>query len=482
MVVPRPVSPNSGLMEPVTLPFWLFTLMLLASVWALLARLLIPSVRWYLRRRVNRVIDEINTRLNIHVRPFQFTKRQVLIDRLVYDSKVMEALEAYASAQQVPREVAQAEVRQYAKEIVPAFNAYVYFRVGYWLARRIARLLYRVRAGFADPQQLAQVDPKATVVFVMNHRSNMDYILAAFLAAEQSALSYAVGEWARIWPLQQLIRMMGAYFVRRRSNNPLYRAVLERYVHMATEEGVCQAVFLEGKLSVDGKLQPPKFGILDYMLRDHDVQRGRDIVFVPVGINFDRVIEDRSQLRNLEAAPQARSFWFVLRTTAGFIGHNLWLMLRSRWQRFGYAAVHFGVPLSVQAYSAAQHIDWRKLPVAERHQQVQVLAEQLMTRVGQLVPALPVPLAAATLLQAGSAGISEFDWKAALYQLAEQLRARGALVVLPSHTREQTFAAALHMLQLRRLIVQDGERFKPAPDALALLQYYANSIPDAAVA
>ena len=128
-----------------------------------------------------------------------------------------------------------AEVQRYAREIVPTFNAYIYFRIGYSLARTVAQLFYRVRLGFADEKTLAGVAPGTTVVFVMNHRSNMDYVLVAFLAAERTALSYAVGEWARIWPLQQLIRSMGAYFVRRNSNSPIYRRVLERYVHMATE-------------------------------------------------------------------------------------------------------------------------------------------------------------------------------------------------------------------------------------------------------
>jgi glycerol-3-phosphate O-acyltransferase len=45
----------------------------------------------------------------------------------------------------MPREVVMSTVRRYTYEIVPAFNAYVYFRFGYWLARRVARLLYRVR-------------------------------------------------------------------------------------------------------------------------------------------------------------------------------------------------------------------------------------------------------------------------------------------------------------------------------------------------
>ena len=83
-------------------------------------------------------------------------------------------------------------IDRYAREIVPSFNAYLYFRIGYWLAKSVARLLYRVRLGYADEAGLAQVDPKSTVVFVMNHRSNMDYVLVAFLAAEQTALSLSL--------------------------------------------------------------------------------------------------------------------------------------------------------------------------------------------------------------------------------------------------------------------------------------------------
>ena len=94
--------------------------------------------------------------------------------------------------------------------------------------------------------------------FVMNHRSNMDYVLVAYLAATRTALSYAVGEWARIWPLQTLIRTLGAYFVRRSSGDGLYRLVLARYVQMATAGGVVQAVYPEGGLSRDGRVRPPK--------------------------------------------------------------------------------------------------------------------------------------------------------------------------------------------------------------------------------
>jgi len=459
----------------VSLPWWLFLLIVALAAWATLERVLVPGVRWWLRRRVNRVIDEVNTRLDISIRPFQLTKRQVLIDRLAYDPKVIEAMQAYAAENKMPREVAQAEVLKYAREIVPAFNAYIYFRIGYWLAEAFARLLYRVRVGFADNERLAKIDAQATVVFVMNHRSNMDYVLAAFLAAEQTALSYAVGEWARIWPLQQLVRAMGAYFVRRNSKNPLYRRVLERYVNMATWEGVCQAVFPEGGLSRDGKLQKPKLGILDYMLRGFDPARGRDIVFVPVGLNYDRTLEDRSLVRRLDPNAARRSKLFVLRTTLGFIGRNLWLMIRNRWLRFGYASVNFGAPLSARAWCAQQGANPSTLTPEARAPLVEKLAGELMDRVGRLIPVLPVPLVAEAVLAAPE-GLSEFDLKANVYRRIEALQQQGAVVVVPSRTRAFTIDTAFNMLKLRHLVVEDNGRYRPNPESREVLAYYANSL------
>jgi len=238
-------------MATVTLPAWLFFALLALALWALLQLLLVPGVRWYLRRKVNRVIREIGVRMNIELPQFKLTRRQVLIDRLFHDPRVQAAVERECREKGLPRDVVAARVDRYAREIVPAFNAYLYFRVGYWLGKGLARLLYRVRLGYTDMQAIAAVNPKSSVVFVMNHRSNMDYVLVAFLAAERVAVSYAVGEWARIWPLQQLIRSMGAYFVRRNSGDPLYRTVLARYVQMAVEAGVPQAVYPEGGLSAD---------------------------------------------------------------------------------------------------------------------------------------------------------------------------------------------------------------------------------------
>ena len=460
----------------ITLPAWLAVLLVLLSLALLLDRVLIPSVRWYLRRRINRVIDEVNTRLDIEVRPFQQTRRQILIDQLSHDERVASAVRDYAREHDMPREVAQAKVNGYAREIVPSFNAYVYFRVGYWIARRIARLIYRVRVGFHDKDRLASVNPDATVVFVMNHRSNMDYILIAFLAAEKTALSYAVGEWARIWPLQTLVRAMGAFFVRRGSGNALYRRVLERYVQMATRAGVCQAVFPEGGLTRDGTLREAKLGFLNYMLRDYHPGADRDIVLIPVGINYDRVIEDRSLLRKLDQNAEKRSTGFVIKTSLRFLFRQLTLSRRDRLRRFGYASVNFGEPLSIQDWCDDRAVDFSRLEQQPQIAEVGRVANEVMQRIANVVPVLPVPLLASVVLE------HSHDWESALAIKARavdeigRLRQQGAPIRIATGACEGVLSNALATLCARKMLEQRDGLLRAAPDAVDVLSYYANSI------
>ena len=470
--------------EPVSVPLWLFLPIAAFALWSLLDRLLIPSARWLLRRRLNRLIDRVNRRLDIEIRPFQLTKRQVLIDRLVYDPQVVAAANEHAKATNIPREVAMSEVNRYAREIVPTFNAYVYFRLGYSIARTVARLLYRVRLGFADERTLSGVARDATVVFVMNHRSNMDYVLVAFLAAERTALSYAVGEWARIWPLQQLIRSMGAYFVRRNSNNPIYRRVLERYVHMATEAGVAQAMYPEGGLSRDGRLREPRLGLFDYMLKSFDPHGSHDIVFIPVALNYDRVLEDRTLLRSLEKELPRRSLGFVLKTTMGFWVGQMGLMLRGRWFRFGYACVNFGPPVSARDWLAknapgiggASGGDLRPLGKDERFAVIDRLARDVMGEVARLVPVLPVSLVA-TVLNSADRPLEELEIKARAQALMEQLEAKGAKLYVPRGDRDYAIAVGLRMLTLRHLVEESADGlFAARANERPVLLYYANSI------
>jgi glycerol-3-phosphate O-acyltransferase len=461
----------------VTLPVWLVAIVAALALWSLLDRLLIPGVRWLLRRRINRAIDELNTRLKLRIQPLKLAKRQALIDQLIFDPDVLGAIDDYAAANDVPREVAQARARRYAREIVPSFSHYAYFGVGTRIARLVSTYLYRVRLGYLDEKALQRVDPDAAVVFVINHRSNMDYVLVTYMVSTSSALSYAVGEWARVWLLQNLIRSMGAYFVRRDSREPLYRKVLARYVHMAVAGGLAQAIFPEGGLTRDGRLQPAKLGLLSYMVAGFDPNGARDVVFVPVGINYDRVLEDRVQVAAL-ATPEGQKprFTFNARVFLGFLARNLALKLRGRLYRLGYACVSFGAPISLRDYVAARGIDFRVLDHDRRFAEVARLGGLLMAKVGEVVPALPVALVATALLDAGDAALSALELKGRVVEIARRLAAHGAHVHVPRADQDYAVEVGLRMLRLRRLVEQTDGLYRADPANAVLLRYYANSI------
>jgi glycerol-3-phosphate O-acyltransferase len=459
----------------VEFPLWLAILIAALAVWALADHFLLPGARWILRRRINRVLEELETRLKIRIPPFKLTKREVLISRLVDDPQVQEAVDAEAREKDVSRSTVMRRVEGYAREIVPQFNAYLYFRIGYALARWVGRSLYRVRLGYSDEEGLARIDRNATVVFLINHRSNMDYILVSYLAAEKAALSYAVGEWARIWPLQTLIRSMGAYFVRRNSKDPLYRKVLERYVAMATAAGVTQAVFPEGGLSREGKLRPPKLGILDYIVRSFD-PAARDVAFIPVGINYDRVFEDRSFLVELDPSGPRPKTAGAAANALKFVLRNLSLMARNRWHRFGYACVDFGSPFSLAGFARSRGIDFRSLGREERFARVGELASELMTAVAKVIPVVPVPLVATVFVRQPEKTRTELELKAEVLELMRQLSESGAHVYVPRKDREYAIAVGLRMLTLRHLVDEKDGLYAARKEELPLLAYYANSV------
>ena len=152
-----------------------------------------------------------------------------------------------------------------------------------------------------------------------------------------------------MWPLSGMIRAMGAYFIRRGSRNALYRRVLARYVQMAASEGVAQAIFPEGGLSLDGRVGAARLGLLSYFVAGFD-PAGRDILFVPVGLGYDRVLEDR--VLTEAGSTGVRRFRPSLTGAVQFSVRMLWRMVRGNFPGFGATAAGFGAPVSLRAFLA----------------------------------------------------------------------------------------------------------------------------------
>jgi glycerol-3-phosphate O-acyltransferase len=348
--------------------------------------------------------------------------------------------------------------------------------VGIRLARWLSTFLYRVRLGYLDEQAMQAVDPDAAVIFVINHRSNMDYVLVTYMASSSSALSYAVGEWARVWLLQNLIRSMGAYFVRRDSREPLYRKVLARYVHLAVAGGLTQAMFPEGGLTRDGNLRPPKLGLLSYMMSGFDPHGPRDAVFVPVGLNYDRVLEDRIQVATL-VTPEGQKprFRFSPAVLAGFIANRMKLRWQGRLYRYGYACVSFGRPVSLRQYCTERAIDFRTLNENRRFAEVEQFGQMLMQKVGEVVPALPVSLVATVILDT-SKPVSALELKGEVEILIRRLIAGGAHIHIPRADQDYAIEVGLRMLLLRHFVLEENGLYRANPAEEIMLRYYANAI------
>lgn len=442
----------------IEMPLWALILLVAFAAVTFASHFLFPSVRWFFRRRMERAVAKLNQRLERPIEPFKLARRYDMIQRLIYDPEVSRAIADHARAEGVPENVAFEKAKRYAREIVPGFSAVAYFSVAIRVAKWLSKALYRVRLCHFDEAALTNVDRDATVVFVMNHRSNMDYMLVTWLAAERSALSYAVGEWARVWPLSRLIKAMGAYFIRRKSRNELYRRVLARYLQMATDGGVTQAVFPEGGLSLDGGLSLPKLGILKYIVEGRSATT-RDVVFVPVALNYDRVFEDRI----LVAAGQKgeRRFRARISVVARFILHQFWLWVRGRYHRHGHAAVSFGAPLSLAAFRAGH-------PQAT----VEELGTQLMHRIGKEVPVLPVPLVARAILEADALTRDALE-RAVGDMVADVPQAHGHL---PDMDTARCVTDGLRLLVGRGIISERNGRYYIIEDEKPILAFYARSI------
>jgi len=441
----------------VTIPVWLFVLILLFAAVTLASHFLFPSVRWFFRKRMERVVARINTRLQRPIEPFKLARRHDMIQRLIYDPEVTREIVAYAREHDVPENVGFEKARDYAREIVPSFSATAYFSIGMRFARWLSTSLYHVRLGDFEQAALDRIDDRAAVVFVMNHRSNMDYVLVTHLVSRASAMSYAVGEWARVWPLSSIIRAMGAYFIRRRNRGGLYRRVLARYVQMATVGGVTQAFFPEGGLSLTGRIAAPKLGILSYVAGD-TAELGRDVIFVPVAVNYDRVLEDKF----LVAADKSgvRRFRPPIWTILSDLGRHLFRRVTWRFRKFGTASVGFGTPLSLAAWHA-QTGDGT----------VEALAAELMGRVGAVVPVLPVPLVARALI-GGAADRAAVQ--VAVAAMLDTLAGTGA--PLPRRDAATVTQDALALLAMRKLVVEEAGGISVAQGAGDLIAFYAASI------
>jgi len=430
-------------------------------------------VSGWLSRRTLRTIHEFRTRLG----RYKLQERRIARAALADDPAITAAVHAHMTEHGLPEPAVRRQVRKYLDEIIPHYNVLSYYKIGYNVAKIVVNLLYKTSVDHQDERALEQIPRHDVVVYLMNHRSNADYVVVAYVLARGVHVSYAVGEWARAWPLEYVFKSFGAYFIRRRFREPLYHTVLERYVQLITRNGVTQGIFPEGGLSRDGKLRPPKLGLLDYICRTlTDTAFDRDIWFVPVALNYDRVLEDRSLIRELIHEGDRPSRLAQLGTVFSYLFSNTVRLLTGRLKRYGRVAVNFGTPLSLRAWLKTAPSEVLSLPKEARLPELERLAREMLARIGAIVPVTPVPLAAAALLSFGQTVVQKDALLERMDQLRDRLKDVNGKVVRGGARIAEVWDRAWRMLRMRRLVVADGDTLVVLPRGRPLLEFYANSI------
>ena len=408
---------------------------------------------------------------------YKLVSRRAIHDELILDPVIVAAMRDYMKEKRLTEAETRLRVEQYIDEILPFFNVLSYYKLGYNVAKLILNSLFTVSVEYQDEPALNRIPRRDVVVYLMNHRSNADYVVVAYVLAHGVAVSYAVGEWARIWPLETVFKSFGSYFIRRRYREPLYHAVLERYIQLITKGGVTQGIFLEGGLSRDGRFRPAKIGLLDYIagtLREPGFDR--DVWFVPVAINYDRTLEDRSLIRECLHEELKEGRLRQLANVAQYFAFNILRLFTGRLRRYGRAAVNFGTPLSLRDWLSAQPGDVLSLPREERLGRIQLLADAVLERIAAVIPVTPVALAAAALLSFERESVPLHDVLERMSDYRDHLLDVNAKLIRKDRSAAETWDTAMLTFRMRRTVHVEHDRVIVISRSRPLLEYYANSI------
>jgi glycerol-3-phosphate O-acyltransferase len=199
--------------------------------------------------------------------------------------------------------------------------------------------------------RVTAVAPGHGVIYVPCHRSHADYLLLSYIIFTRGLMvpHIAAGSNLNLPLVGSILRRSGAFFLRRKiKGDPLYAAVFEEYLHLMIDRGFPIEYFIEGTRSRSGRTLTPKAGILAMTVQSFVRSHARPLVFVPVYIGYEKLMEGGSYIAELHGRPKKSESLLGLIRAARLLKRN-----------FGRVHVNFGPPLALAEFLDAHHPDWR---------------------------------------------------------------------------------------------------------------------------
>jgi glycerol-3-phosphate O-acyltransferase len=317
-----------------------------------------------LRRLIDEETDEstavrkANRFLRFHYRRMReaaigpdLSHRRNLIHAMVTSEPLREEIAKESARTRVTLTAAEEKARKFAWEIASDFS-YPVVRGAELLLKQLWHRLYdgvEVHHG----EELARIAPGKELVYLPNHRSHIDYLLLSYLVHEQGLAPPHIAAGANLnFPLVgPILRRGGAFFLRRSfKGEPLYAAVFREYLHTMLARGFPIAYFIEGGRSRSGRTLPPKGGLLGMTVESFMREHSRPLMLVPVFFGYEKLLEGRTLVAELEGAPKQRESL-----------KSLLLGLRDLRHEYGSAYANFGQPLSVDHFLDREAPGWQAL-------------------------------------------------------------------------------------------------------------------------
>lgn len=462
--------------EAISLPLWLVILLALSALTSLWYQVIVPVGRVLLSRRERRINQRLSNELSRNLPEIFKIRRKTRIELFLNKPAVQQAITECEEANEGTRDILQARATAYANELIPGFYALFYFKIGYFLARTYIRIMYSVRVARQPSEQIAKIPQDASIIMVGNHRSNMDVMILAYLAARTNMISFAAGEWGKAWPMSAFLHMCGSYIIRRQEGGTLYRKILAIHMQEMIKAKMPQGIFLEGGLTRDGRIQPMKLGLLSYILSSLGKNNVSDIVFVPVAFNYDQVPEDRTLIKHEERGFQGRSKLYTLFSALNSLLQLSYKKFKRGKAAFGNAAVSFGEPVSMNKWLAEHDMRADELDHAQRRALVAPVAEEIMARIKPMIPVLPVSIIAAVFSAEPDAKLTELEIQIRANQLINQLKTEGAELPLHANEDGRQLIDGIERMKIRKILIEEGGYYCVDPDHRALCHYLYNSI------
>ena len=281
-------------------------------------------------------------------------------------------------------------------------------RFSRWLARA-----YQVDYIPAEVEGLKDLNKKSALIFLPNHRSYLDpLVLRSVLDEYGFPPNHTLGGAnLALWPMSEIGRRNGIVFIRREfRDDHLYRAVLKRYLSYLMENKQNLEWYIEGGRTRTGKLRPPRYGILSYVIDAFAEHPELDVHIVPTSIIYDQQHEVSAiSAEEMGAGKSPESLKW------------LYNFAKSQSRRLGRAYLRFGEPLSLtKAVSLTDDENGNPRPRLA----VPKVAFETCNRINEATPVTPSSMLTFALLDNGDRAITVQEGRQILTPLLEYIKIR----------------------------------------------------------